>query len=42
MGEINKDTASSYDKIGIIYDNMCDYSLALEYYETSLKIRLKK
>ena len=31
---------ASYNNIGLVYDNMGDYSKALEYYEKSLRISL--
>ena len=41
LGEEHPDTATSYNNIGSIYNNMGDNKKALEYYELSLNIRKK-
>ena len=37
-GQEHLDVADSYNSIGLVYDNMDDYSRALEYYLKSLAI----
>ena len=39
FGENHPDTATSYNEIGVVYDNKGDYDTALEYYNTALVIR---
>eukprot|EP01022_Parablepharisma_sp_SALTPOND_P013505 TRINITY_DN1811_c0_g1_i8.p2 TRINITY_DN1811_c0_g1~~TRINITY_DN1811_c0_g1_i8.p2 ORF type:complete len:145 (-),score=15.17 TRINITY_DN1811_c0_g1_i8:228-662(-) len=41
LGVEHPDTATSYNNIGFVYDNMGDYKKALEYYLKSVNIREK-
>ena len=39
LGENHKDTAATYNNIGLIYLDQCDYDLALKYHSKALAIR---
>lgn len=39
LREKHPDTASSYNNIGVVYDELGDYDKALKYYNKALEIR---
>ena len=41
LGEDHSDVATSYNNLGLVYDNQKNYTKAIECYEKSLKIRLR-